>query len=298
MLKIYIKEELLDEGSYIAFGGQENPPYGWAVCLAGGPGSGKGFVSERFMLLDFTSFDVDDLKKKFNRAIKNPNSAFRKYADKDDYDFSNPDDVSTLHGIVKKQKWNDKIQKNVLNDNNYLPNVLFDITGDDPNKLIKNAKITKDLGYNTALVWVITNREEAMVRNVLRDRTVGDYIFHSKHNTINKELYNFITTTAGNYFDECWLVFNSNAHAGGDTEEAKWLSTHRIVKLRKDGSAFRPTNKEFVRIFMTLGEQEPNPSNPERYLDQQTTKDIVRKRGGVKSSNSTVTDWGKINFKR
>lgn len=298
MIKLYITEELLDEGSYIAFGGQANPPYGWSVCLAGGPGSGKGFVGQEYMLLDFKSFDVDELKKKFNKAIKNPNSKFKKYTDKDNYDFSNSEDVSTLHGIVKQQGWNDKIQSTVLNNNNYLPNVVFDVTGDDVRKLIKNAKTTKELGYNTALVWVVTNREEAMVRNVLRDRTVGDAIFHTKHNTINRELYKFITTNAGNYFDECWIVFNSNAHAGGNSEEAKWLSTHRIIKLKKVGSAFKPTNKEFVRIFMTLGEQEPNPENPEKYLDQQSTKDIVNNRGGVNSANSTVTDWGKTNFKR
>lgn len=62
--------------------------------------------------------------------------------------------------------------------------MLFDVTRDDPNKLIKNAETTKQLGYNTALVWVVTNREEAMVRNVLRDRTVGDAIFHTKHNIL------------------------------------------------------------------------------------------------------------------
>ena len=158
-------------------------------------------------------------------------------------------------------------------DNNYLPNVLFDVTGDDPNKLIKNAETTKKLGYNTALVWVVTNREEAMVRNVLRDRTVGDAIFHTKHNTINTKLYNFITSTAGAYFDECWIVFNSNAHAGGTDEESKC-------------------------IFMTLGGQETNPENPEVYVDQQTTKDIVNRRGGVSPKNSMRTDWGNTTFRR
>jgi hypothetical protein len=297
MIKLIV-ENYLNEGSYIDFGGQANPPYGWAVCLAGGPGSGKGYVQDKFFLLDFTKFDVDELKKKINRSIKNSNSPFKKYVDRDNYDFGNPDDVSALHGIVKRGGWNDKLQKNVLADNRYLPNVLFDVTGDDPNKLIKNAKITKDLGYNTALVWVITNREEAMVRNVLRDRTVGDAIFHSKHNTINEKLYNFITTTAGQYFDECWIVFNSNPHAGGTDEESKWLQTNRVIKLRKVGDTFVPTTKEFRRILTTLGGQETNPENPEVYVDQQTTKDIVNRRGGVTSVNSTQTDWGTTNFRR
>lgn len=99
MIKLII-EDYLEEGSYVSFGGQANPPYGWAVCLAGGPGSGKGFVQDKFFLLDFKSFDVDELKRKINKSIKNVDSPFRKYVDKDDYDFSNPDDVSALHGIV------------------------------------------------------------------------------------------------------------------------------------------------------------------------------------------------------
>ena len=61
MIKLII-EDYLEEGSYVSFGGQANPPYGWAVCLAGGPGSGKGFVQDKFFLLDFKSFDVDELK--------------------------------------------------------------------------------------------------------------------------------------------------------------------------------------------------------------------------------------------
>ena len=68
MLRI-VYEDILTEASYVTFGGQANPPYGWSVCIAGGPGSGKGFVKEKIFLLDFTSFDVDDLKKKFGDNI-------------------------------------------------------------------------------------------------------------------------------------------------------------------------------------------------------------------------------------
>lgn len=299
MLRIMC-EDILTEASYITFGGQANPPYGWSVCIAGGPGSGKGFVKEKIFLLDFTSFDVDDLKKKFTQAVKNPESSFRKYTDKDTYDMSNPDDVTDLHNIVKQGGWEDKVKKNVLSNNNqeHLPNVVFDVTGDNINKLIKNVTITKELGYKTALVWVVTNREEAMVRNVLRDRTVSDTVLHTKHNTINTELYKFITTTAGKYFDECWVVFNSNAHVGGTTEEAKWLEKHRVIQLKKNGNSFKPTTREFARIFMTLGEQEPNPEHPEKYVDVKTTKDIVSKHGNVTSKTSPTTDWGKTSFKK
>lgn len=296
MIKLII-ESTLTEGSVVTFGGQPYPNGGWAVCLAGGPGSGKGFSSEKYFLLDFKRFDVDELKKKFNKAIKNPKSNFKKYSGRDDYDFSNPDDVSDLHNIVKKGGWNDKQQTAFFTDaeEKLLPNVLFDVTGDDPNKLIRYAKTTKDLGYKTSLVWVVTNREEAMIRNVLRDRSVSDTILHSKHNAINSNLYKFITSTAGQYFDECWIVFGSNAHAGGSEQEAEWLKKHRTIQLKKSGASFVPTNKEAARIFMTLGGEEPNPENPQRYMKQDRVRNVVKSRG-VTSRNAATTNWGNVRF--
>ena len=52
MIRLII-EDYLEEGSYVSFGGQANPPYGWAVCLAGGPGRGKGFVQDKFFSIGF-----------------------------------------------------------------------------------------------------------------------------------------------------------------------------------------------------------------------------------------------------
>lgn len=49
---------------------------------------------------------------------------------------------------------------------------------------------------------------------------------------------------------------------------------------------------------MTLGAQEPNPSNPEKYVDLQTTKDLINQKGNVTPANSTTTDWGKTSFKK
>lgn len=296
MIKLVI-ESVLEEGSVVTFGGKSYPKNGWAVCLAGGPGSGKGFVSSQYFLLDYKSFDVDELKQKFNKAIKDPKSSFRKYSDKDNYDLSNPQDVSDLHSIVKQNKWNDKQQFAFFNSGESLPNVLFDVTGDDVNKLIKYAKTTKELGYNTSLVWVVANREEAMIRNALRSRSVSDTVLHSKHNAINTNLYKFITSSAGQYFDECWIVFNSNTHAGGTEEELRWLEEHRTIQLKKSGSKFVPTTKEISRIFMTLGGQEPNPSNPERYVSQQTVRNNIKSKG-VNSRTASTTDWGDMKFRR
>ena len=200
--------------------------------------------------------------------------------------------------IVKNNNWSSKLQQSFFNNlvDGRLPNVLFDVTGDKSNKLIKHAKTTREMGYNTALVWVVTNREEAMIRNLCRSRSVSDTIMHTKHNEINSNLYQFIKGDAGRYFDECWVVFGSNSHAGGTESENEWLAKNRVIQFKKQGSSFVPTNKEAARIFMTLGGEEPNPENPVRYKDSAYVKDMIKLKG-VTSKTSPDTDWGDISFK-
>ena len=295
MLK-FIYEELLDENRAVTFDGETYPPNGWAVCLAGGPGSGKGYSQGRFIPIDAKVFDVDELKKTFRQAIKHDDSKFGKYVNKREYDMSNPKDVSDLHYAVKSSGIEMKQQDAYFKYNNRLENVIFDMTGDDPNRLIKKATTAEDLGYKTSLIWVVTNREQAMVQNALRSRSVGDAVLHSKHNSIAQNLYKFITTDAGKYFDECWVIFSSNPHVGGSNAESQWLAKNRTIQLTKQGDRFVPTNKEAARIFMTLGELEPTPEHPTRYKDFNTVKSIVNN-ADVTSATASEYDWGDTSFK-
>ena len=60
----------------ITFGGKAYPKFGQIVILAGGAGSGKGFVKKKLMGIDGLTFDVDRLKElvmlssKYNSKIK------------------------------------------------------------------------------------------------------------------------------------------------------------------------------------------------------------------------------------
>ena len=295
MLKIFC-EDLLNENRAVTFDGETYPPNGWAVCLAGGPGSGKGYAQGRFIPIDAKVFDVDELKTTFRKAIKRDDSRFRKYVDKYEYDMSNPEDVSSLHYSVKKSDIERKQQDFFFDYDDKLQNVIFDMTGDDPNKLMQKATTVRDMGYKTSLIWVVTNREQAMVQNALRSRSVGDAILHSKHNSIAQNLYKFITTDAGQYFDECWVIFSSNQHVGGSTEESEWLKKNRTIQFHKEGDKFVTNNKIAARIFMTLGELEPTPENPSRYKDFKTVKSMV-KDAGITSANASEYDWGERSFK-
>lgn len=78
-------ESILDEGTVVTFDGQTFPKYGWAIVLAGGPGSGKGF-SKNAICIDAKSFDVDELKKRFVMASKRPNTSIYNKSPKHDWD--------------------------------------------------------------------------------------------------------------------------------------------------------------------------------------------------------------------
>jgi len=59
--KDYMSENQLDE-ALITFGGRAYPRFGHVVIMAGGAGSGKGFVKEKLVGVEGYSFDVDELK--------------------------------------------------------------------------------------------------------------------------------------------------------------------------------------------------------------------------------------------
>ena len=73
--KIELDESQLEE-ALITFGGKAYPDFGQVVILAGGAGSGKGFVKSKLLGIEGIVFDVDRLKElviastKFNAKAK------------------------------------------------------------------------------------------------------------------------------------------------------------------------------------------------------------------------------------
>ena len=137
-----------------------------------------------------------------------------------------------------------------------------------------------------------------MIRNAGRDRVVGDEIFHSKHNAINSYLLDFIENEAGKYFDEAWVLFASNNHAGGTKDELDWLLKNRTIQFKKSGNHFVVTDKDAERILDTLGEAEPNPKNPQKYMKKDDVVDVVNKYGKYSPVRSYDTEFKKERLQR
>ena len=269
--KEYLKEETetIDEASVVTFDRKTFPKDGWCVILAGGPGSGKGYQQNQSIMIDAKVFDVDKLKSMYVKAAK-----AGKINDTKEYDFKKPEDVAALHQIVSDKKYDKKIKKNFFDKDEKLPNVIFDVTGKNVAELKQYCERVKKKGYKTSLVWVVTNRDVALVQNLTRPRVVPQNIFHKIHNAILANLPDFIKNEAATCFDECWILFGTTKKLPRNMtpEEAKELHDNRAFKLTKKGDGFEISGDLEKRLYDILGEMEENPDEPVKYKNYFTLK--------------------------
>lgn len=214
----YNMKTLLDyilEAQSITFDGKNSRTYGQCIILAGGPGSGKGFIQNK-ILSNFKVYDVDELKKQYLKLVK-----IGKIKDTEKYDLKNPEDVGKLHQIVKNKGWK-KIQRDILwnqrskaNDEHssgLLSNILFDMVSDDINDILDVGVKAKIAGYTVTLVWVVCNEETAKIGNKIRDRRVDEKVIGKGH----EGAFNTITALFDNKYpnvteliDNAWIGFSA-----------------------------------------------------------------------------------------
>jgi len=189
----YLKEqeELLEK--LIVLGGQRYPNFGNIVLLAGGAGSGKGFVRKNLLGLEGRVLDVDDLK---TLASKTP-AIQRKVKSEFGVDLEdlaknlkNPDNVTKLHQIIGNElnlpsKREQQLFASILvADEERKPNIIFDMTLKEIEKLYKYSAEAVRLGYdkkNVHIVWVINHVEVAKKQNLKRSRVVPTEILVNTH---------------------------------------------------------------------------------------------------------------------
>ena len=185
------KQALLEK--LITLGGQAYPKFGTVVILAGGAGSGKGFIKDSLLGVEGYTFDVDELKK---MAAKTP-AIQKRVKDELGYDLEDlsarmkePEVVSQLHSIMgdylnlDDRKMRAVYRSIMMADPSRKPNLIFDVTLKDMKKLKKISDQVNELGYdkkNIHIVWVINDIEVAKEQNKERDRVVPAQILVSTH---------------------------------------------------------------------------------------------------------------------
>ena len=258
-----LESDALDEKK-VHFNGKTFPPYGIACVMAGGSGSGKGYIQGTQLLADFKPFDVDKLKRFYILAKK-----LGVIDDSGDYDIKNSEDVSKLHAKVKEIGWDKKWEKLFFSylDDEKLPNILFDITGREASKLSNISRMAKGVGYHTALVWVVAPRSVAIIQNLGRERVVKQKAFHEIHNAVNNTIFPFLNSDLAENFDEAFIVVNLGTKKANLPQEIQDLGDkYSIIELEKNGSSFVIPEDVTEAIYKILGPSD-DPDNPTVYKD-------------------------------
>ena len=226
-------EELLEK--LITFGGKAYPKFGNVVIMAGGAGSGKGFVKDTLVGIEGYTFDVDELKR---LAVASPmiQKRVKKEMGKDikkiGSDLTKPDNVGKLHAIVGDHLNLDSRRMKAF----YLsimtappdrkPNIIFDVTLKDLQKLEKITRQVSAIGYpkeNVHIVWVVNDIEVAKAQNKdpKRGRVVPPKILVNTHRGASATMNDILSMGKGlrKYMDGD-IVFAFN-RIGVDSNLAK-----------------------------------------------------------------------------
>lgn len=248
----YIEESFSDlTEALITFGGQAYPKFGNVVILAGGAGSGKGFVKNKLVGIEGFDFDVDELKSLSMRTpglVQKIKDQFG--VDPSKLDLRNPADVAKLHEIIGDElKLDDKKKKVLFSsiltaDPSRKPNLIFDVTLKDLRKLQNLSNDVHKLGYDKDkihIIWIINDIEVAKKQNAARSRQVPVEILVNTHRGASMTMHDIITM--GNdlkkYMDgDIVFVFNKvkvDSEVGTSDKGGMYIKTAKYFYVKRAG---------------------------------------------------------------
>lgn len=199
----------------ITLGRKPYPKFGNVVIMAGGAGSGKGFIKDKLVAVNGYNFDVDELKKLVGKAsgIKAKVKSELGYdLDKISSNLKDPKNVSDLHHIISTELNIDDRKKQAFLASamsahpDRKPNIIFDVTLSTLSKLSTISKEVTNVGYrpeNIHIVWIINDITIAQKQNQERDRVVPAEILLNTHKGVSTTMQDILSMgkTLTNYMD-------------------------------------------------------------------------------------------------
>ena len=239
----------------ITFGGKAYPNFGNVVIMAGGAGSGKGFVLDNLVGLEGKVMDVDALK---TAAAKSPLIRKRVKAETGldieeiASDLKNPENVGKLHDIIANVLQLDTRKQKVLMRGilgaapDRKPNLIFDTTLKDLQKLGNLSRMLTNVGYekrNIHIVWVVNDIEVAKAQNLTRDRTVPAEILVNTHRGASQTMADIVNMgkTLKRYMDgDIVFAFNKvgvDANLATSGKGGSYVKDANYFYVKKQGKA-------------------------------------------------------------
>ena len=254
----------------ITFGGKAYPKFGNIVIMAGGAGSGKGFVKDKLVGIEGYTFDVDELKQLASKApmiVKRVKKELGVNLTKLSGNLKDPENVGKLHQIIGDYLDLDNKRMKAL----YLsimsaapdrkPNIIFDVTLKDLQKLEKLTRQVASIGYakeSIHIVWVVNDIEVAKAQNLARSRTVPGEILVNTHRGASNTMNDIVNMGKGlkKYMDgDIIFAFNKikvdsalvKSGRGGE-----YIKDANYVYVKRKGKAPTPTAKLDKELRMKI----------------------------------------------
>ena len=162
--------QILREGVY-------DPGIFKAFFLAGGPGSGKSFVTAG-------AFGGTGLK------LVNSDSAFERGLKKAGLSLKMPDQEEYFRNIVRaKAKMTTATQLDTYMQGRL--GLVIDATGRDLNVINTQKRLLDQIGYDSYMIFVNTSLEVALERNQNRPRSIPEYIVTNSWNGVQRNIGQF-----------------------------------------------------------------------------------------------------------
>ena len=164
----YLQEGLYDPNIFKAF------------FLAGGPGSGKTFVTRN-------AFGGTGLRQ------INSDSAFERALKKNGLSLKMPEDEAESRDILRARAKGTTDKTMDLSIKGRL-GMVIDGTGRDYDKINLQTSLLKQLGYDCYMIFVNTSLDVALERNKRRERSVPEYITRKSHAIVQANIGKFQNT--------------------------------------------------------------------------------------------------------
>ena len=162
--------QILREGVY-------DPGIFKAFFLAGGPGSGKTFVTR-------SAFAGTGLK------LVNSDAAFERGLKKANLSLKMPDEEEYFRNIVRaKAKMTTSTQLDTYVQGRL--GLVIDATGRDMNVINTQKRMLDQLGYDSYMIFVNTSLDVALERNKNRPRSIPEYIVTNSWNGVQRNIGQF-----------------------------------------------------------------------------------------------------------
>ena len=169
-MKTFDEVRYLQEGLY-------DPNIFKAFFLAGGPGSGKTFVTRG-------AFGGTGLR------VVNSDSAFENALKKNNLSLKMPDSEAEARDMLRARAKATTDKTMDLSIKGRL-GMVIDGTGRDYDKINYQTSLLKQLGYDCYMIFVNTSLEVALERNRRRERTVPEYITKNSWTKVQSNIGKF-----------------------------------------------------------------------------------------------------------